>query len=186
MLGKLLWCMVAGRMKLPREYHRQDRYNLEVIFPEERDIARINSILERSVVERPERCLPSANELLTLVNKTLVAIERHSPYRDSSGNLMIPCQVCGNGFYIDRTPSEGAVTLQQSDSAGRNVNTIRVRYLVCNVCTHNALFAPNYPEEAAAKNWAAWAPPKKIARRKLNRFRDCPRDFMALRRARCS
>ena len=33
MLGKLLWCMVAGRLKLPREYHKRRGFNLAEMFP---------------------------------------------------------------------------------------------------------------------------------------------------------
>jgi serine/threonine protein kinase len=34
MLGKLLWCMVAGKLKLPREYHRRPSHDLEKLFPD--------------------------------------------------------------------------------------------------------------------------------------------------------
>jgi len=31
-----------------------------------------------------------------------------------------------------------------------------LRMFVCNVCIHYELFAPNFPDEAAKKNWKAW------------------------------
>ncbi len=42
MLGKLLWCMVAGRLKLPREWHRQPKFDLAAMFPNNEQMTRIN------------------------------------------------------------------------------------------------------------------------------------------------
>ena len=42
MLGKLLWCMVSGRRKLSREYHRRDTFNLVKMFPNSPHMENIN------------------------------------------------------------------------------------------------------------------------------------------------
>jgi serine/threonine-protein kinase len=46
MLGKLLWCMVAGRLKLVREWHMRPEYDLTVKFPANPQMYMINAILE--------------------------------------------------------------------------------------------------------------------------------------------
>jgi len=68
MLGKLLWCMVAGRLKLPREFYRREGFNLTEAFPDDPHMDFINSILDSCVVEKAENCLPNAKELLLMVD----------------------------------------------------------------------------------------------------------------------
>jgi hypothetical protein len=51
MLGKLLWCMVAGKLKLPREYHRKPTFDLTQMFPHDPQMHVINRILDKCVVE---------------------------------------------------------------------------------------------------------------------------------------
>ena len=107
MLGKLLWCMVAGRLKLPREYFRRRLYDVTVLFPDDPNMHVINAILDKCVVEEPEQCLSSASDLLVLVDGYLRMIER-------GGQLLAdgvprPCHVCGHGQYRKAEPSAGAV-----------------------------------------------------------------------------
>jgi len=47
MLGKLLWCLLVGRLKLPREYHRRPGFDLTSIFPKDMHVHLINSILDK-------------------------------------------------------------------------------------------------------------------------------------------
>jgi serine/threonine protein kinase len=159
MLGKLLWCMVAGRLRLPREYHRQPEFDLTFAFANNKYMSLINSILDKCLVERPELCLPSAYELLVLVDKTLAMIDQGVPMLDDSGRPIMPCRVCGKGFYQDHTGT-GIVQLPFLDEYNRPVPPMRVRVFVCNVCTNYAFFAPGHPEEAAKKGWTPWSPLK--------------------------
>lgn len=157
MLGKLLWCMVAGRLKLPREYHRRPGFDLSVLFANNKHMHLINSILDQCLVEEPKQCLPSADELLKVVDDTLALIESGSPLRDEKGRLVLPCRVCGRGFYQE----ERLVGLHQvTDERNMPVSPIRLRLFTCNVCTHREFFAPGYPDEAAAKGWTPWTPLK--------------------------
>jgi serine/threonine protein kinase len=152
MLGKLLWCMVTGRLKLPREYHKRPAYDVTAIFPNDRNMRKVNEIIEKCVVEEPEHCLKSAQELLVMVDDALVSIERGIPMLDGKGKLVLPCRVCGKGFYREHN----SVQLKANDSQNRGAPPIPIRMFVCSICTHYEFFAPGFPEEAAAKNWKTW------------------------------
>lgn len=152
MLGKLLWCMVTGRLKLPREYHKRPAYDVTVLFPDDPNMRKVNEIIEKCVVEEPQHCLRSAQELLVMVDDALVSIQKGIPMLDGKGKLVLPCRVCGRGFYQEHN----SVQLKANDSQNRGAPPIPIRMFVCNVCTHYEFFAPNFPEEAAAKNWKAW------------------------------
>jgi serine/threonine protein kinase len=76
MLGKLLWCMVAGRLKLPREYHKRQGFDLTEMFPNTPDMHIINAILDQSVVEDPSNCLGSAQQLLSILDESLSVLDR--------------------------------------------------------------------------------------------------------------
>jgi serine/threonine protein kinase len=152
MLGKLLWCMVTGRLKLPREYHKRPDYDVTVLFPNDQNMRKVNEIIEKCVGEEPEHCLKSAQELLVMVDDALVSIEKGIPMLDGKGKLLLPCRVCGKGFYREHN----SVQLKANDSQNRAAPPIPVRMFVCSVCTHYEFFAPGFSEEAAAKNWKTW------------------------------
>jgi serine/threonine protein kinase len=152
MLGKLLWCVVSGRLKLPREYHKRPAYDVTTLFPNEQSMRKVNEILEKCVVEEPGQCLNSAQELLVLVDDALTSIQKGLPMLDGRGNLVFPCRVCGRGFYQEHR----SIQFHVNDQSSRLTSPIAVRMFVCNVCTNYELFAPNFPEEAAKKNWKPW------------------------------
>ena len=78
MLGKLLWCMIAGRLRLPREYRKRPGFNLTEMFPNNQDMHIVNCILDRCVVEEPRDCLESAQQLLPIVDENLAILQRGS------------------------------------------------------------------------------------------------------------
>jgi len=159
MLGKLLWCMVAGRPRLPREYHRWPEFDLSIILPQNEYTEVIDGLLDKCLVDRPEKCIPSARELLTMIDETLTAIDKGVPLVDERGRLILPCRICGRGFYQE----EGSEIRLQAFDANKNMplNNILLRLFVCNVCTSREFFAPNYPREAAARGWRPWSPLEK-------------------------
>ncbi len=146
MLGKLLWCMVSGNRKLPREYHRRSDYDLTKQFPNEPEMRVVNDILDKCVVEEPHHCLKSARELLEVVDNRLAAFGSGVPLSDEQGMLVLPCRVCGKGFYQEHTTAR-----LQTDA-----HPILLRVFVCNVCTHYEFFAPGNPDEAAQRDWKPW------------------------------
>ncbi len=149
MLGKLLWCMLAGRLKLPREYFQRPAFDLIKICTDPRMKA-INAILEKCLVEDPKDCLPSAQQLLPLVDEALASLERPMPMFDERGEVQLPCRICGRGFYQARD--------EQLDIGNSLAGRTLLRMFVCNVCTHFEFFAPENPEEAARRSWKPWRP----------------------------
>ena len=149
MLGKLLWCMVTGRLKLPREWYRRPPYDVTALFPNDPSMRIVNAILDKCVVEEPQDCLKSAQELLEIVDENLANLERGLPLVDPSGKLTLPCRVCGKGFYREHA----TVHLPAFDSMSRQTSPVFVRLFVCNVCAHYEMFAPGFPDEAAKRGW---------------------------------
>jgi serine/threonine protein kinase len=158
MLGKLLWCMVSGRLKLPREYHKRPAYDVTMLFPNDPNMRLINEILDKCVVEEPQDCLDSALELLAIVDENMAALERGLPMADRSGKLALPCRVCGRGVYQEHTTGGNYLRGQVLDATDHMMPPLRLRVFVCNVCTHYEFFAPNFPDEAAQKGWKPWRP----------------------------
>lgn len=148
MLGKLLWCMVAGRLRLPREYHNRPdtpEFNLTKIFPKDIDMYLINSILDRCVVEDPAKCLPSAQELLAVVNDALAILKRGGQLL--SDNVPRPCRVCGKGFYRPGDPASNRaneIALQHWTLVNQSFQVdgmLSLRLFTCDVCKHVELFS---------------------------------------------
>jgi serine/threonine protein kinase len=85
MLGKLLWCMVSGRLKLPREKFDEAPFDLTRKFPNDPNMHAVNAILEKCVVEHPDDCLPSAIKLLPLVEQTVSRMENGERWTSARG-----------------------------------------------------------------------------------------------------
>jgi serine/threonine protein kinase len=101
-LGKLLWCMVAGRLKLVREWYKRREFDLTARFPNEPRMHMINAILEKCLSENSGKVLPHASLLLIEVDAHLNVMRRGGQMlRDG---VPRPCRVCGQGFY---RPSPG-------------------------------------------------------------------------------
>jgi len=148
MLGKLLWCMVSGRLKLFREYHRKPLYDLERLFPSDADMPIINRILDRCIVEEKSHCLSGARDLLLVVNEALGLMKRGALPLD----VPRPCRVCGKGVYQPQGfTGAAALIISRYDHNNVQVGGIRLVPFVCDYCTHFEFFAPGYPEEAAKK-----------------------------------
>jgi serine/threonine protein kinase len=96
MLGKLLWCMVAGRLKLIREWYKRPDFDLTVKFPTDPQMHMINAILDNCLHDHPDKCIPSGG-LLEVVDAHLRVMQRGGQMlRDG---VPRPCRVCGQGYY---------------------------------------------------------------------------------------
>jgi len=120
MLGKVLWCMVAGWPVLKREYFDRPNNDVTKLFPSDPHTHMINVILERSVVEEQKDCFSSADALLLVVDSNLETIKQ-------GGQLLgdgIPriCHVCGVGRYTRQTLTNDTATygLRFWNSGGGN------------------------------------------------------------------
>jgi serine/threonine protein kinase len=142
MLGKLLWCMVAGKLKLPREYHREPGFDLIEVFPDDPHMHIINRILDKCVVEKAKDCLPAATELLLVVNAFLRLIDRDGQLLDEK--IPRPCRVCGMGHYHPKLLGQNTpVVRQRFWINGSDTSTVSVRVFVCDNCKHIEVFAVN-------------------------------------------
>jgi serine/threonine protein kinase len=59
MLGKVLWCMVAGRLKLHREDFLEPQFNVATLWPNNPHMHIINAILAKCVVTHEKDCWPA-------------------------------------------------------------------------------------------------------------------------------
>ncbi|MGO9516306.1 MAG: protein kinase domain-containing protein [Candidatus Korobacteraceae bacterium] len=101
MLGKLLWCMVSGRLLLQREWFDRPDNDISLMFRDDPHAYMINVILGKCVVEDPKQCLSSARDLLLIVDTYLSVIDRGGQLLKDG--VPRPCHVCGYGFY-ERLP----------------------------------------------------------------------------------
>jgi hypothetical protein len=145
MLGKLLWCMVAGRLRLFREEHHSAEFDLAAKFSNDPDMHIINSVLDKCVVAKPGDCLESARELLKEVDEALRILERGGQVL--SEGVPRPCHVCGKGFYrpgdaATNRPQE--INLRSWARANQGYESgpmFQLRLFTCDVCGHVELFA---------------------------------------------
>jgi serine/threonine protein kinase len=141
MLGKVLWCMVAGKPKLDREYWDEPDNDVTKLFPSDPHMYMINDILAQSVVEREQDCLDSADKLLDVVDDHLETIKQ-------GGQLLregIPriCHVCGVGRYSRQvlTPSVPSYNMRLWTSGTTHPESmLGVELWECGTCHHVQFF----------------------------------------------
>jgi hypothetical protein len=136
MLGKLLWCMISGRQKLPREYHKRSGFDLAEIFPKDPAMHVINRILHHCVVEDTAQCLKGGGELLLMVDSLLGVMERGGQLL--SDGVPRPCRVCGQGVYIPQPDQLIGVSLK--DPQTRPLGALYAEFFICDSCGHAELF----------------------------------------------
>ena len=134
-LGKVLWAMISGRQILPLWYHREPRFNLGEMFPDNESIVFVQKILDRIVVEKPTDCLTNATELLASVDWTIEALTMK--FRIVGGDLIRKCLVCGKGSYKKIVDYD----YNRQHNFGLNViSKPKFRIFVCDGCGHSQLF----------------------------------------------
>ena len=147
MLGKVLWCMVAGWPVLKREYFGRPNNDLTRLFPSDPNMYMINMILEHSVVEEEKDCWSSASDLLLVLDTNLETIKQ-------GGQLLregVPriCHVCGVGRYARlrvtaNDPLSYGVRLWRSGGA-TDVSSLGVELWECGICHHVQFFRGELP-----------------------------------------
>jgi serine/threonine protein kinase len=147
MLGKLLWCMVAGRSKLPREWHRRPDYDLTRQFADNPDMHLINAILDKCLVENPDGCLKGAQDLLKEVDRALGIVGRRG--QALAPGVPRPCHVCGVGFYeaeeLVKTKLGTSVgSLRVWNKGGNDPVNLEVETFVCDHCDHVEFFTTRH------------------------------------------
>jgi serine/threonine protein kinase len=147
MLGKVLWCMVSGKMKLHREDFHEPELDLTQLYPDDPDMYAINRLLDKCVVTKEKACLPSAGEMLRWVEALAQVIQ-------NGGQMLAegvprPCRVCGTGNYTaelaigNRPNPTSLLSLNRMSEDGVRAEAcggIRVTPFVCNRCGHVQFF----------------------------------------------
>jgi serine/threonine protein kinase len=99
-LGKVLWAMVSGKPALLLWYHNDPHHpelNLRGLFPDLPDVAWIARILAKTVVQREAQCLPTAHDLLPMVDHAIAALQRGCQLPGLVKKLR--CRFCSYGVY---------------------------------------------------------------------------------------
>jgi len=112
MLGKVLWCMVTGKLKLHREDFLDPRLDVTKLYKNDPNMHIINTILEKSVVTREQDCLRSARDLWLMVGALSEMAER--------GGQLLQDGVAYPG------PAEYAASVTINWSKSRNVSRGRL------------------------------------------------------------
>lgn len=143
MLAKVLWWMISGQPTLPiPSWHRtNDGHNLEVLFPNEPEMALANSLLSQCLVEDEGKCLPTAGELLEGVDRALTIVSRGGQLLEE--HVPRPCRVCGEGQYESVVLQHGTIgrSLVNLNMAGM---PIHARLFACKTCGHMQLFRSSF------------------------------------------
>jgi hypothetical protein len=131
-LGKLLWCMVSGRLVLHREYFKEPENDVSLMFREDPHAHMVDTILAKSVVERLKNCV-GIHDMRAMLIAFVGVLEQ-------SGQLLQPevprpCHVCGHGQY---QPEIGPVKMRFWEGQGVNLKSVQV--FACNSCGHMAIF----------------------------------------------
>ncbi len=95
-LGKTIWAMVSGEPILLLWYHRNPEFNLEKIFPNRPEMALLNGLLDKCIVQYEQNCLENADLLLKEIDSLL-----RSCFKNSNG-LLKSCQI--NRLMLAKTP----------------------------------------------------------------------------------
>jgi serine/threonine protein kinase len=155
MLGKLLWCMVAGRLWLQREYYYRPENDLNVLFRDDPATYMANSILKQCIVETEKECKISASGLGALVWTYVRMLERGGQLLQVG--IPRPCRVCGHGHYQNEGYAAIRPSIPKDTPAGlqlwiggSEVTTLPVFPFVCDSCGHVEFFTKPAPKPFAS------------------------------------
>lgn len=141
MLGKLLWCMVSGRLLLQREWFRRAQNDISIMFRHDPHAYMINVILDKCVVENPESCV-SIHDLRAMVIAFVSTIDQRGQLLRE--NVPRPCHVCGHGEYqpelFQQKNPAFHMRLWNLSGGANDINLETVRLFVCHSCGHLAFF----------------------------------------------
>ena len=133
-LGKTIWSMVSQDPILTFWYHRRKEFDLVKMFPDKPEMALLNGLLDKCIVEDEENCLENADLLLENIDSLLGALRLGA---DPVGDFDRPCRVCGFGKYElfvdkDRTGTENF------GLRPRGANAFKI--FICDNCKHVQFF----------------------------------------------
>ena len=133
-LGKTIWSMVSRIPILTFWYHRRENFNLESMFPNRPEMALLNGLLDKCIVEDEEDCLENAYSLLKEIDSLLSVLRLGA---GPVGDFDRPCRVCGLGEY------QLFVNKDSDDTRNFGLNPAggaAFKIFTCNKCGHVQLF----------------------------------------------
>lgn len=137
-LGKTIWAMVSGKPFLRLWYHREEEFDLEKMFPDKPEMALLNGLLDKCIVQYEKDCRKNADLLLKEIDSLLNALRLGADLMSDSER---PCRVCGLGKYqLEVNSSQRDYTnignYGLKPSGGRTF-----KIFVCDNCGHVQLFS---------------------------------------------
>lgn len=144
MLGKVLWCMVSGRLKLHREDFLEPRLNVVEMFPDVPEMHHVNTVLEKCVVAREKDCLKFAGGDLLLILRTLSQVMELGG-EVLNNNILRLCRVCRLGHYhavgqIPGTKATLPMYVYRNDGSSSQTAAFSTRAFACDRCGHVDFF----------------------------------------------
>lgn len=155
-IGKILYCLIAGRRYLRLWYHRKPENDLELIFPNNPKMALINELLDGCIVEdQQDAHWPDAKGLLNAID-AFIGNDQASVQGLPVTRLGRLCRICGSGSYIQMRPAcannghttELSKRLNTSGPRGINVFGLNevagLKVFRCDSCGHIEYFHVNH------------------------------------------
>jgi hypothetical protein len=96
-LSKLLWTLISGKPRMQLWYWNDPRFDLAKQFPEDPHVPRLNRLFEKTLVQFPKDCLPTAADLLAEIDEAIAAVETGAQLPRQSAPMR--CRFCGVGSY---------------------------------------------------------------------------------------
>ncbi|MDE2829504.1 MAG: hypothetical protein OXN20_05265 [Gemmatimonadota bacterium] len=132
MKGALIPTVVSRDPVLLLWYHREEEFDLEKMFPDKPEMALLNDLLDKCIVQYEQNCLENAGSLLKEIDSLLNALRLGAdPIRNSERS----CKVCGFGKY--QLIADRDINNTSNFGLGAR-NTFKI--FVCNNCGHVQLF----------------------------------------------
>ncbi len=134
-LGKTIWSMVSRDPILLLWYHRNPEFNLEKMFPDRSEMALLNDLLDKCVVQYEENCLENTGLLLNEIDSLLGALRLDADIMSDSER---PCRVCGFGKYQLRA-NRNHTDIYNFGFEPRGGHAFKI--FACDNCGHVQLFS---------------------------------------------
>lgn len=142
-IGKVLYCLIAGRRQLPWALHRNKEHDLVEIHKGKSEMKRVNALLDNCVVDEKEKCLPHAGALLEEFEKAIEDIIAETQGGRIGSRRR--CRACGVGWYValqpDRNSPGGATDPSALGRLGLNAVRAVVKVEICDHCGHVDMFS---------------------------------------------
>jgi len=130
-LGKLLWCLITGKKRMPTDDFRSDSYSLEKLFPQADYIHFANNIFENCIVTEPTNCkYKNASELLSEIDEMIGIITKGTDILYN--RTAMSCRVCGRGKYNLFQQNKQPFIHIHSSANGRLKEETKL--FICNYC----------------------------------------------------